>query len=58
MNNDSWSPLAVAYSEDATTELLSSINRGLGTTLSLKPAAAQGLTTSVSLPEMFAALAA
>ncbi len=39
----------VTFSYDSTTGLLSSSDRGLGTTLSLTPAAAQGLATSPAI---------
>src|SRR5207302_1330768 len=41
-----WSPLSTTYAYDSNTNLFSSMDRGLGTTLSLAPAASQGLATS------------
>jgi hypothetical protein len=46
---DTWGPLLATYTYDSSTKLLSSANRGLGTTLNLTPAAARGLTTSPAL---------
>src|SRR5205807_3022887 len=44
--NDQWSPLNATYAYDSTTNLMASIDQGLGTTLTLAPAASQGLGTS------------
>jgi RHS repeat-associated protein len=48
ITSDSYSPQLATFTYDGTTGLLSSVDRGAGTTLSLAPAASYGLATSPS----------
>ncbi len=47
--NQQIGPLSVTYSYSATNGMLNQIDRGLGTTLSITPAAAQGLGASTAI---------
>src|SRR5262249_54088364 len=46
LTNDHWSPLNTTYGYDSITNVVNSINHGLGTTENITPAAVQGLSTN------------
>jgi RHS repeat-associated protein len=50
LTSDQWAPLSAGFTYDATTGLLTGVNRGLGTSYAIVSAAASGLAGAVNGP--------